>query len=111
MPWPPTVQTVTVTAGALGYRHPDGSPYTGLVRFTPEVVISSAEHDAIVQGAVTVALDDDGQFTVDLLATDAAGFSPTGWSYRVDEEWSDAPGRTYLLQLPAAEPEVALPDV
>ncbi|WP_199546563.1 hypothetical protein [Streptomyces sp. N35] len=111
MPWPSNVQTVTVTAGALGYLRPDGTPYTGQIRFTPEELVRSADHDVIVQGAVVVTLDDTGRFTVDLLATDADGFTPTSWLYRVDEEWTDAPGRAYRLELPAAVPEVTLPDL
>ncbi|ARX81497.1 hypothetical protein SMD44_00895 [Streptomyces alboflavus] len=112
MPFPPSVQTVTVTAGATGYRHPDGTPYSGVVRFTPTPArVVSAEYDTILVGTVNASLGASGGFSVALLATDAADFSPTGWTYRVDEEFTNAPGRSYCVRLPAAQPAVALPDL
>lgn len=106
MAWPPTVQTVTVTGTFL---QPDGSPYAGAVSFTPVEAVSSAEHDAVVLGTLTVPLDQDGSLTVELLATDASGFAPSGWLYRVDEQRVGGPARAYYLALPAAVPEVVLP--
>lgn len=108
MAWPPTVQTVTVTGAFL---QPDGSPYAGSVSFTAAEAVESVEHDAIVLGTLTVPLDEDGGLTVELLATDAAGFEPSGWLYRVDEQRVGGPARAYYLALPAAVPEVALPEV
>lgn len=106
MTWPPNVETVTVTGVFL---HPDGSPYQGTVAFTAGEAVESVEHDAIVLGTLTVPLDEDGALTVELLATDAAGFEPAGWLYRVDEQRVGGPARAYYLALPAAVPEVVLP--
>ncbi len=112
MPFPSGVETVTVTAGAAGYRHPDGTAYTGTVRFTPSVSrVISATYGVITLGAVNVTLSASGTFTAEVLATDAAGFSPSGWTYRVDEEFTNAPGRAYSISLPAGVPSVALPSV
>lgn len=108
MTWPQGVDTVTVTGL---FVHPDGSPYRGSVAFTIAEPVSSAEHDVIVQGTLVSPLDTEGRLTVTLLATDAAGFEPSGWVYRVDERWEDAPPRAYRLGLPAAVPEVVLPGV
>lgn len=112
MSFPAGVQTVTVTAGSSGYHAPDGTPYAGTIRFTPSVSrVTSATYGVIALGPVNVTLSASGQFTQTLLATDAAGFSPTGWTYRVDEEFTNAPGRSYNISLPAAAPSVDLPSL
>ncbi|MFD9465313.1 hypothetical protein [Streptomyces sp. NPDC060027] len=112
MPFPPGVQTVTVTAGASGYRALDGTAYAGTIRFTPSVSrVVSAEHGVIALGTVNATLGASGDFTVSLLATDADGFSPSGWTYRVDEEFTNAPGRAWNVSLPASAPTVALPSL
>ncbi len=110
MPFPDGVETVTVTAGDAGYRTLDGEPYAGTIRFTPSVSrVVSAEHGVIALGPVNATLSASGGFTVGLLAIDADGFEPSGWTYRVDEEFTNAPGRAYSISLPAAAPSVALP--
>jgi hypothetical protein len=110
MPFPNGVETVTVTAGTAGYRTLDGEPYTGTITFTPSVSrVTSATHGVIALGPVNATLSASGQFTETLLATDADDFSPTGWTYRVDETFTTAPGRAYNISLPAATPTVALP--
>jgi hypothetical protein len=112
MAFPNGVETVTVTAGAAGYRTLDGDPYTGTITFTPSVSrVTSATHGVIALGTVNATLSASGYFTETLLATDADDFSPTGWTYRVDEEFTNAPGRAYNISLPAATPTVALPSL
>ncbi|MEU1309529.1 hypothetical protein ABZ419_11625 [Streptomyces cinnamoneus] len=112
MPFPSGVQTVTLTAGASGYRHPDGTPYVGTIRFTPSVSrVTSATHGVIVLGAVNVTLSASGNFSVELLSTDASGFLPAGRTYRVDEEFTNAPGEAYNISLPASSAVVGLPSV
>lgn len=112
MPFPGGVQTVTVTAGTNGYRTLDGDPYTGTIKFTPSVArVTSATHGIIALGPVNVTLSASGQLTETLLATDADDFSPTGWTYRVDEEFTNAPGRSYNISLPASAATVALPSL
>lgn len=109
MAFPDGVQTVTVTAGASGYRSLDGDVYAGTLRFTPSVSrVVSAEHGVIALGPVNVTLGASGAFTETLLAVDADGFSPSGWTYRVDEEFTSAPGRSYNISLPASTATVAL---
>ncbi|MGW1949061.1 hypothetical protein ACWCRC_32660, partial [Streptomyces sp. NPDC001940] len=112
MPFPAGVQTVTLTAGASGYHGMDGAPYQGTIRLTPSVSrVTSAEYGVIALGPVTIALDPSGNFTEDFLAVDAQGFEPSGWTYRVDEEFTNAPNRAYNISLPAGAPVVALPSL
>ncbi|MGW1135714.1 polysaccharide deacetylase family protein [Streptomyces griseoluteus] len=102
------MQIVTVSAHL---RTLDGAPYEGSVRFTPSVSrIVSAEHGVIALGPVEAHLV-DGEFTVGLLATDAADFTPTGWTYRVDDLFVNAPFRSWRLALPASTSEVDLSTV
>jgi peptidoglycan/xylan/chitin deacetylase (PgdA/CDA1 family) len=109
MPLPPGLSTVTVTGT---YLHPDGTAYSGRLVFRPEPgVLTSAAHGTLVIGDVEVVLDNNGQFTVSLLATDDPDVTPVGWTYRVTERWYDTPGRSYPLSLPAAAPTVDIADV
>jgi hypothetical protein len=109
MPLPPGLSTVTVTGT---YKHPDGTPYSGRIVFQPEPgTLTSAAHDTLIVGDAEVVLDNNGTFTVSLLATDDPDVTPVGWTYRVTERWYDAPGRSYPLSLPAATPTVDLADV
>ncbi|MGC9664992.1 right-handed parallel beta-helix repeat-containing protein [Planosporangium sp. 12N6] len=103
------LQTVVVTGR---YVRPDGRPCRGSILIEPEPAqLTSADRGIAVVGRAEAQLDESGRFTLELLATDAAGISPSGWRYRVTERWSDAPGRTYTMALPASEPTVNLPAV
>jgi hypothetical protein len=109
MPLPPGLSTVTVTGT---YKHPDGTALKGKVLFAPEpAVLTSAAHGTLLLGTVEATPDADGDISVTLLATDDPDVTPTGWTYRVQERWYDAPGRSYPLALPAAAPAVDLADV
>jgi hypothetical protein len=110
MGFPDGVDTVTVTAGAGGLRAPDGAAYTGTVTLTPSVDrVVSSEHGLIVLGTSNATLGASGMFTLGpVLATDADGFTPSGWTYRVDENFTGLPPRSYTVSLPAAVTEVAL---
>ncbi|MFD8667095.1 hypothetical protein ACFV1U_17080 [Streptomyces microflavus] len=83
MPFPEGVETVVLT----GHQHladGDGSPLPVRVRPTPRRVVS-AEHGVVVDdGWVVVTPDDAGEWQVELLATDAEGCTPTGWTYRLE---------------------------
>lgn len=110
---PDGVDSVTVTGGDNGLRGPGGAPVSGTVTLTPSVDrVVSAEHGLIVLGSVNATLGASGQFTLGpVLATDADGFTPSGWTYRVDENLTGLPPRSYSISLPAAVPTVALPEV
>lgn len=114
MSFPAGVDVVTLTAGDVGLRSFDGSPYQGTLKLTPSVPrVVSAEHGVIALGIVNITVSASGQFAENptVLANDAEGFTPSGWTYRVDEEFTNAPGRAYSILLPAAVPVVALPSL
>lgn len=110
MPLPGGLQSVTVEFDPAPVL-PNGSYRRGKVKFTasPDAMLSAGVDLA---GTVTVTFDASGTpQSVELLATDAAGVTPSGWSYRVDETWYDAPDRSYPIQLPAASPSVNFADI
>lgn len=113
MPLPVGVDAVTLNAGTNGLRGPDGTARTGTVTLTPSVDrVVSSEHGMIVLGPSNATLGASGQFTLGpILATDADGFTPSGWTYRVDENFTGQPPRSYSVSLPASVPVVALPDL
>src|SRR5688572_12442079 len=100
MPLPAGVETVTVS-GTL--TCPDGTWYRGALRFTAPDVVTVAEDDTVLGGATEVQLV-DGAFSVELVATDADGIDPTGWTYTVQGQFSNAPGWTRYISLPQAAP-------
>lgn len=109
MALPAGLATVTVSGMFLT---PDGAPRTGTIRFRPEpAVLTSAAHGVIMLGTITAQPDDTGHAEATLLATDDPDVTPTDWTYRVTEAWYDAPGRSYPLSLPLAEPLVDLAEV
>lgn len=109
MPLPVGLSTVTVSGS---FQRPDGTAMKGKILFTPEpAILTSGAHGTLLLGTTEAVLDVNGAFTVALLATDDADVTPTGWTYRVQERWHDAPGRSYPLSLPAAAPAVDLADV
>ncbi|MBT2477633.1 GDSL-type esterase/lipase family protein [Streptomyces sp. ISL-94] len=99
MPLPDGVQTVTVTDTR---QHPDGGPMRGKVIFRPRVrTVTSTEHGLIVMGDA-VAEWVNGALSVELLASDASGFTPTGWTYQVIERPYDAASDSYDILLAAS---------
>jgi hypothetical protein len=113
MSLPDGVDTVTLTSGANGLTTPDGTPFAGTVTLTPSVDrVTSSVHGLIVLGPANATLSASGTFALGpVLATDADDFTPTGWTYRVDENFNGQPPRSYSISLPAATPTVVLPDV
>lgn len=109
MPLPAGVETVTVSSGEP-LALPDGTPLQGRLVFTGPTIVTIGDDDVVLGGAVNVPLE-AGEFTVELVATDATGMSPTGWTYRVRAILTNAPGWTRYLSLPKATPAVVLADI
>ena len=85
------------------YVYLDGTPVQGSIRFTGKVVATSAATDTIiVPASITVQLDANGQFSVDLPATDDPDILPGGWTYRVTEQFTGGGGRTFEMDVPIA---------
>ncbi|MGY1498526.1 hypothetical protein ACW4TU_18335 [Streptomyces sp. QTS52] len=109
MPLPVGVETVTVTAGEplTGF---DGALAKGRLLFTGPDLVTIGEDDAVLGGTAEAVLE-DGEFSKALVATDATGMSPTGWTYRVEAVLTNGPGWVRYLTLPKASPTVKLADV
>lgn len=106
---PEGIPTVTVTGRFL---YPDGRPLSGQIVWRAPALITFAEHDVILGGPVTVPLDEQGRFEVELPATDAPGMNPSGWSYTVAEQFAGvAQNRVYQVLLPAETPTVDIADI
>lgn len=109
MPLPAGVETVTVTAGEplTGY---DGVVARGRLLFTGPSLVTIGGQDVILGGTAEVPLV-DGEFSKVLVATDATGMSPSGWTYRVEAVLTNGPGWVRYISLPKATPAVVLADV
>lgn len=106
---PEGIPTVRVTGR---YLFPDGRPLSGQIVWRAPNLLTFADHDVILGGPVTVPLDEQGAFTVELPATDAPGMNPSGWSYSVAEQFASVPqNRVYNVLLPAETPEVDIADI
>lgn len=109
MPLPAGVELVTVSSGQPLALY-DGTLLQGSLTFTGPALATIGGQDVTLGGERTVELV-DGQFTVSLVATDATGMSPTGWTYKVIGRFTNAPGWTRYVSLPKAAPSVRLADV
>ncbi|MGW1892157.1 glycine-rich domain-containing protein [Streptomyces sp. NPDC002004] len=106
MPLPAGVETVTVTSGQPLALF-DGTWIRGRLTFYGPDVVTIASQQQGLGGGVPVDLV-DGQFSVRLVATDATGMSPSGWTYKVVAELENAPHWTRYISLPKASPTVVL---
>src|SRR3546814_254345 len=109
MPIPAGVETVTVTSGEP-LTLPDGTLYKGHIRFiAPDLAVVPS--DDYTLGGEAVAELDGGEFSITLVPQDATGISPTGWSYTIIGEFTNAPGWTRYSVLSKDEPNVILSDI
>lgn len=113
MSLPLGLSTVTVTCGP--YTDATGAPYAGTVTFEPSTpVVWTATGQVVLEGVVSVTLGGTGAGQVTLPASDAAGLSPAGFTYRVSFNLTAPDGeRTgvrypFSIQLPLAAPSVVL---
>jgi peptidoglycan/xylan/chitin deacetylase (PgdA/CDA1 family) len=106
--FPAGIDTVTVTGT---YLSPDGTIGVDTIRLTAPTV-TNPDHGVIISGTTNLTTDASGNLTpTELVATDAAGCTPTGWTYLVTELRGHTIVRTYSIALPAAAPEVSLPTI
>ncbi|WP_406224989.1 glycerophosphodiester phosphodiesterase [Streptomyces anulatus] len=109
MALPDDLPTVTLTGT---YTHPDGSPMKGSVSVTPTPgKVVSADSGLTIQGRAKAKLDSNGHVTLTVLATDAPGINPEGFTYEVTIAFPDATGDSFFIELPAAAPVVQLPAI
>lgn len=76
------VKMVTVVGA---YRDVTERPYTGTVAFTPTAWVDDPSGTVFPQAPVTVTLDADGAFSVQLVATSSPELEPAGWVYQITE--------------------------
>jgi len=106
---PVGVETVTVSSGEP-LTLPDGTFVRGHIRFVapPLMVVPS---DDYTLGGEAVAELVDGAFSITLVAGDATDINPTGWTYAVYGEFTNAVDWTSEAFLVKANPTVKLADV
>ncbi|MFC8520829.1 hypothetical protein [Streptomyces sp. NPDC057257] len=107
---PTGVETVTVSSGKPLTR-PDGTYIKGRLIFTGPDLATIPEDDFTFGGAAVARLE-DGAFTVALVANDASGINPSGGTYKVETDFTNAPNwPTRYILLPKASTSVVLSDV
>lgn len=98
MAFPSGAQTITLTGT---FPVPvGGTARAGRIALTPSATLVDSTQKAIYSGGGTITLDNAGHFTVVLLCNDDPDIQPTGWRWRVDEQPSGGPRRTYWIDLP-----------
>lgn len=106
---PSGVETVTVSSGEP-LTTPDGTIMRGHIRFVaPDLAVAPSDNYTL--GGEAVAELVDGEFSITLVAPDATGINPTGWTYTVIGEFTNAPNWTTFALLTKDEPNVVLSDV
>ncbi|AVP41361.1 hypothetical protein SEA_YARA_27 [Streptomyces phage Yara] len=109
MPIPSGVETVTVSSGEP-MTTPDGSFMRGHIRFVaPPLAV--APSDDYTFGGEAVAELVDGEFSIVLVAPDATGINPTGWTYTVIGEFTNAPDWETFIDISKDDPSVVFSDV
>jgi hypothetical protein len=97
--FPVGAQTITLTGT---FPAPvAGTARAGRVALTPSATLVDATQKAIYSGGGSITLDADGELSVVLLCTDDTDVQPAGWRWRVDEQPSGGPRRTYWIDLPS----------
>jgi hypothetical protein len=114
MPLPPGLATVTISGRAT--RPGQGGtlqPLIGRITFTPDVpqIIDTGDNTQIV-GAVYAETNANGDYSATLLAPDATGISPTGWTYKVEQAFIGMPPLTpFHIALTKNTPAVNMADL
>lgn len=109
MALPVGVETVIVSSGKPLTR-PDGQFIKGRLIFTGPDLATIPEDDLTFGGAAVAHLE-DGAFTVALIANDATGINPSGGTYKVESDFTNAPNWVRHISLPKDSPSVMLADV
>lgn len=99
MAFPSGAQTITLTGT---FPIPvAGTARAGRIVLTPSATLVDSTQKAIYSGGGSVTLDSAGHFSVVLLCTNDTDVQPAGWRWRVDEQPSGGPRRTYWIDLPS----------
>lgn len=98
--------TVTVFGNLVDVR--DAPITSGSVTFTPSRVLNAAEDKTVLPLPVTVEIDAEGAFSVDLPATDDEAYTSGSWYYKVNVTAGDFRKHWSVLLLPQGETPVDL---
>lgn len=96
------------------YVYLNGAPAAGFIQFTGKIVaISDVTNTIIMPATITATLDANGQFQVNLPATNDPNIQPNGFTYTVTEQLSGGGGRVYDIDVPleAAPDGIDLSDI
>lgn len=92
----PNVTLVTVTGEYVDF---EGTPIVGQIKFTlSDMLRNSIGNQMIAPSTITTTLDSNGQFSVQLPATNDPDVIPTDFDYTVEESFPS--GRTYTISVP-----------
>lgn len=103
MPLPSNVTLITVTGTYMDFG---GNPKVGKVLFSADGALVDPGAKVIITSGTIEAELHNGSFSIDLPATDDPDVSPTGFTYKVTEQFQDGGGRPpYNLSLPESTPQ------
>lgn len=108
---PAGVETVTVTDGGVPLTGPDGSPLEGHFTVVGPDIATVKEDDFLFGGGARRWVRAGRFDPLPLVATDATGIDPTGFTYTVVFTPKYGTAWTRYLSLPKASPSVVLADV
>lgn len=97
---------LTLRAVEGTYLSLDGTPVTGTVEFTITPVLTDPSAKVVILPTPLIAkLDAEGHFSKMVLTTDDPDASPTGFRYKVVEQFTGVAGRTFYLDVPGDSTE------
>lgn len=107
---PTDLDTATVTGSFVNL---DGTPCAGTVTFEPAPCYWLAANDdvTVLPSSTVATLDQDGTFSVELLATDEPDLNPVGWTYKVRVRLTDCEKAWSFSMLAPADTVIDLADV
>jgi hypothetical protein len=111
VPIPAGVETVTVTDGGVPLTGPDGTPLEGSFTVAGPDLATVAEDDYLFGGSARRWVRAGRFDPLPLVATDATGIDPTGFSYTIVFTPQYGTAWTRYFQLPKASPSVVLADI
>src|SRR5689334_14735753 len=106
MPVPAGVETVTVTDGGVPLTGPDGTVLEGSFTVTGPDLAAVEEDDFLFSGFARRWVSAGRFDNLTLVATDATGINPTGWTYTLVFTPKHGAPWTRYFALPKASPSV-----
>lgn len=78
----------------------NGDPDAGTLSFTPSTMITDASSVIVLRGPVSVDLNAEGYFEVELPCTDDRDLVPVGWTYTARIRLAGSQPREFDFRLP-----------